>query len=203
MTVAIGGKNVALGALLALVGGILAVVAAFLSWFSFSVTTSGSLSGQSLDGKIGVDTNSLGGFPGILVLILGIAAVALAAAWIMQVAMPNVGVPLPAIIAGVGIVGLVLLGLVYFTNAFAFHWTVTSTGIYKSMPSSTFGTEAPHAAMAEWSGQVAKFRTEISSLGSGISFSDSGGAAIGFFGEVLASILGTVGGVLGMSKKAA
>jgi hypothetical protein len=97
---AIGGKNVSLGAILAGIGGLLAVVGTFLAW----VTISGG--GMTEEGK-GTDHGA-----GKFVIILGIIAICLVAAWIMDVKIPN----LALITAGVGALILVVLAIAYFTK---------------------------------------------------------------------------------------
>lgn len=121
MTVAIGGRNVPTGAVVAGVGGACAVVGALLAWFSVSGKTSGVQA--SLEWK-GLDSTW-----GILALVLGIAVLALVFAWVQGMSVPN----LQLIIVGAGIAILAIIVLSYVTDIFSFKVTVTGAGVTATM----------------------------------------------------------------------
>jgi hypothetical protein len=100
MTVAISGKNVALGAIIAAIGGLLTAIGVFLSWLDMSA-------GDMSEGGNGIELNA-----GKIVLVLGIAAAVAAVAWALDLKVPML--PLATVVIGAAI--LIALGLAYFTD---------------------------------------------------------------------------------------
>jgi hypothetical protein len=177
MTVAIGGKNVSIGAVIAGIGGILAAVCALLAWYSISVKGAG----QSLSYDIkGMDSTW-----GVIELILGIVVVALVAAWIMGVKIPY----LPALIVIAGVAILVVLVLSYVTDIFS--WTATVNGVTS--------TSAKGETMQKSIDQMNKLISDAKSQG----VTGSAGFGIGFFGAAIGGIAAVVGGGLALLKKSA
>jgi hypothetical protein len=72
MTIAVGGRNLPIGAVVAAVGGALAVIGSVLAWETVSVV------GFS-ESESGLTSN-----PGKIIAVAGIVAIALAVAWIME-----------------------------------------------------------------------------------------------------------------------
>jgi uncharacterized protein YacL len=177
MTVAVGGKNVSMGAIIAGIGGILAAVSALLAWYSFSIKGMGQ--DTSFDVK-GMDSTW-----GVIALILGIVVVALVAAWIMGMKIPFL--PILILVAGAAI--LVVLVLSYVTDIFA--WTATFMG----QTDTTEKGENMKKMIDDWNKQVA----DAKSLG----LTGSAGFGIGFFGAALGGIAAVVGGGLALMKKSA
>lgn len=182
MTVAIGSRNVAVGALLAGVGGLLAIVGALLfPWYS--------VSGKSGGNSMSVDFKGMDSTWGILALVLGIAAIALAVVWIQEMKI------LPAqtlygILIAVGVVIVLVAILGYVTDIFPFKASVTGAGVTATVDMSAISGSKYTV--------VQKF-VEDATKTSGV----SGGFAIGFFLEVAAGIAIAVGGALGLTKKSA
>ncbi len=98
MTVNIAGRSVSVAALLAGLGGLVAIVAVVLPWATFE--------GNSVNG-LDEDLNG-----GKVVLIVGILIVAVAAAAILKVKIPQSGL----ILAVLGAVVLAVLVIMYLTN---------------------------------------------------------------------------------------
>jgi hypothetical protein len=100
MTVAISGKNVALGAIIAAVGGLVAVIGVFMAWISIS-------GGGMTESADATELNA-----GKLVIVLGILAIVAAGAWALEVKVPML--PLATVVIGAAI--LAVLALAYLTD---------------------------------------------------------------------------------------
>jgi hypothetical protein len=100
MTIAAGGRNLPIGAVVAAVGGALAVIGSVLAWESVSVL------GYS-DSSSGISSN-----PGKIIVVAGIVAVALAVAWIMEKKVPAAGgiVACGAVVALLGVLNFFSIG---------------------------------------------------------------------------------------------
>jgi peptidoglycan biosynthesis protein MviN/MurJ (putative lipid II flippase) len=122
MTVNIAGKTVAVADLLALAGGIVAIVGVPLTWISASVqgmtTDAGGLDEGLLAGKVALALGIL------LVVVAGIAILQL-------VKMPPLVVPLVEL--GLGVLVLLVLVVVYFTNILSDHSFQDISDLYKAM----------------------------------------------------------------------
>jgi hypothetical protein len=108
MTVALGGRNVPIGAAVTIVGGVLGALGVFLAWATISV-------GPALASTMGPaagSTNGFGELAGKLALILSAGAVALGILWAMEKGFPN----LELVIVVVGVAILVGVALAYFTS---------------------------------------------------------------------------------------
>jgi hypothetical protein len=107
MTVAVGERKISIGIIAAAVGGVLAVIQAFLTWESVTYGAALSAFGASLNTKssiVGLDANQ-----GKIILALGIVAIALAAAVIAQVKIPNVSAIL--VVVGVIMIAFAVIGI--------------------------------------------------------------------------------------------
>jgi uncharacterized membrane protein len=98
----IAGKTVSIGSILGAVGGLLAVLGAPLAWMTVSA------GGQSTS-VTGLDKDLNGGK---VALVLGLLIIALVVATVLNVKIPMAG----AVLAGLGVLVLVVIVLVYFTS---------------------------------------------------------------------------------------
>jgi hypothetical protein len=100
MTASISGKSLPIGAIVGGIGGVAAVLGAFLAWESVSLLgTSESMTGWD------------GGNGGKIIAVLGVAAIAIAIAWVMDIRLPTPGGLM--ILAGVLIL---LVGILNFSS---------------------------------------------------------------------------------------
>jgi hypothetical protein len=174
MTVSIGGKNVATGAIIAAVGGALAIVGAFMAWMSFTV-------GKGLADMAGDVGESFNGFDenaGKLAVLVGIVAVAAAVAWAAEIKVPYL--PVIVVAAGVGI--LAVAGLAYFTD------TLTPGSMQKAI-------DDGNKALDVLKSMASAYGVDVSGTSIGL--------GIGFYLEILAGVLVIVGGAMGLMKKSA
>ena len=100
MTIAVGGRNLPIGAVVAAVGGALAVIGSVLAWQSVSVL------GTS-ESESGLTSN-----PGKIIAVAGIVAIALAVAWIMEVKVQAAAgiIACGAVVALLGILNFISIG---------------------------------------------------------------------------------------------
>jgi hypothetical protein len=154
-----------------------------------SMTESGS--GMSITET--ADAKGLDSSPGILALILGIVAIALVVAWVMQVKIPM----LSAIIVVVGVLILVVLALSLFTTILPMHFTL-SGGVSESDVTG----KSVMDAFNEFNKALDTAKQQAASM-SGMTVSGSAGVSIGFILEAIAGVLVVIGGGLGLVKKAA
>jgi hypothetical protein len=103
MAVSIAGKSVSVPAIVAGVGGVLAIVGVPLAW------ASAKIGGETTPDITGLDADLNGGK---VALVLGILVVAVVAAGILNITIPQPG----AILAVLGALILVVIALVYFTS---------------------------------------------------------------------------------------
>ena len=106
----IAGIKVSVAAIVSAVGGLAAIVAAPLAWAT---------------AKFGSETKDLGGLDegvnsGRIVLVLGIIALVLVAAWVMKLKVPAIaGIPtIPALVVLVGVLILVVVASTYLNTWF-------------------------------------------------------------------------------------
>ena len=105
MTIAIGGRNISVGILIAALGGVLGILQAVLTWESVSYGPAlASMMSGSQTSVVGLDANQ-----GKVILVLGIVAIALAGAVIANVKIPNVSAIL--VVVGAIMIGFALIGL--------------------------------------------------------------------------------------------
>jgi hypothetical protein len=117
MSIAIGERKLPIGAVVTAIGGILAAVGAFLAWETLSQSVASQAgTGASMSGWDG-------GNGGKIVAVLGIVAIALAVAWILDVKLPIpalkfMGVAVGSIEGLTVVVGVLILfvGLVNFQS---------------------------------------------------------------------------------------
>jgi hypothetical protein len=187
MTITIAGKSVHTGGIIAAVGGLVAVIGAFLTWYTMSMIESGM--GQSItetaDAK-GIDSSA-----GILALILGIAAIALVAAWVMKVRIPM----LSAIVVVVGVLILVVLALSLYTTILPMHFTLGG-----GVSESDVTGRSVMDAFNEFNKALDVAKQQATGM-PGMTVSGSAGMSIGFILEAIAGVLVVIGGGLGLVKK--
>ena len=170
MTINIAGKSVAIGAIVAAVGGLVGIVATFLVWAQLTVGAGMVSVFGNPDNGIGLDERA-----GKVALGLGIIALLLAIAWALEVKIPM----LPALVAGVGVLILVVVALTFFTTLLS-----KDHSLKDALDLANQAIDSMKALGTDTSGT-------------------SAGPGIGFLLEIGAGVLVIVGGGLGLMKKSA
>jgi hypothetical protein len=169
MTINIAGKSVALGAIVAAVGGLVGIIGTFLVWAQLTVGAGMvAVLGNQDNGK-GLDENA-----GKVALVLGVIALVLAIAWALEMKIPM----LPTLVAGVGVLILVVVALTFFTSL------LSKNSLKDALDLANQAIDSMKALGSDTSGT-------------------SAGPGIGFLLEIVAGILVIVGGGLGLMKKSA
>ena len=169
MTINIAGKSVALGAIVAAVGGVVGIIGTFLVWAQLTVGAGMVVVLGNQDNGKGLDENA-----GKVALVLGVIALVLAIAWALEMKIPM----LPTLVAGVGVLILVVVALTFFTSL------LSKNSLKDALDLANQAIDSMKAAGSDTSGT-------------------SAGPGIGFLLEIVAGILVIVGGGLGLMKKSA
>jgi putative copper export protein len=170
MTINIAGRSVALGAIVAAVGGLIGIIGAFLVWAQLTVGAGMASAFGTVNNGIGLDERA-----GKVALGLGIIALVLAVVWALEVKIPM----LPALVAGVGVLILVMVALTYFTTLLS-----KDRSLKDALDLANQAIDSAKALGADTSGT-------------------SAGPGIGFLLEIVAGVVVIVGGGLGLMKKSA
>jgi hypothetical protein len=170
MPINVAGRSVATGAIVAAVGGLVGIVATFLIWAQLTVGAGMvQVLGDVPSGK-GIDENA-----GKVALALGIIALALAIAWALDMKIPM----LPALVAGVGVLILVVVALTFFTSILT-----KETSLKDALDLANKAIDSAKAAGMDTAGT-------------------SAGPGLGFLLEIVGGIVVIIGGGLGLMKKSA